>query len=164
MLKGLLTELMDQSQSNRGEIESLASLAFRSKTTPEAIAAAGRAAESHEAHFQELDAQLEVASVMVRTLRHADQRDCRPLAEVALKIQSGFDSYAASTTGMHTVIEVPLPGALNIEISPPGFSTRSRMPTSPNDFIRAAIESKPQPSSLISRTQQRPVCSSEIVT
>ncbi|MFM0345054.1 hypothetical protein [Paraburkholderia sp. RL17-347-BIC-D] len=59
MLQALLTELMDQ--SNRGEIESLAAHAFRSQTTPEAIAAAGRAVEVHEAHFQEVDAQLEVA-------------------------------------------------------------------------------------------------------
>jgi hypothetical protein len=59
MLQALLTELMDQ--SNRGEIESLAAHAFRSQTTPEAIAAAGRAIEVHEAHFQEVDAQLEVA-------------------------------------------------------------------------------------------------------
>lgn len=65
---------------------------------------------------------------------------------------------------MQTVIDVPLPGALSTEISPPNISTRSLMPTSPNDFVRAAIESKPQPSSLISRTQQRPVRSSEIVT
>ncbi|MFB9124701.1 hypothetical protein E2553_28435 [Paraburkholderia dipogonis] len=61
MLKALLTELMHQSQSNRGEIESLAALAFRSQTTPEAIAAAERAAEAHQSHFQELDEQLEVA-------------------------------------------------------------------------------------------------------
>ncbi|MFM0223937.1 hypothetical protein [Paraburkholderia dipogonis] len=61
MLKGLLTELMDQSQSNRDEIESLAAHAFRSQTTPEAIAAAGRAVEVHEGHFQEVDAQLEAA-------------------------------------------------------------------------------------------------------
>lgn len=61
MLQALLTELMDQSQSNRGEIESLAAHACRSQTTPEAIAAAGRAVEVHEAHFQEVDAQLEVA-------------------------------------------------------------------------------------------------------
>jgi hypothetical protein len=59
MLQALLTELMDQ--SNRGEIESLAAHAFRSQTTPEAIAAAGRAVEVHAAHFQEVDAQLEVA-------------------------------------------------------------------------------------------------------
>ncbi|PRX28179.1 hypothetical protein B0G75_112122 [Paraburkholderia sp. BL18I3N2] len=61
MLKDLLTELMHQSQSKRGEIESLAALAFRSHTTPEAIAAAERAAEVHQSHFQEVDAQLEVA-------------------------------------------------------------------------------------------------------
>ncbi|TDY22933.1 hypothetical protein B0G81_3254 [Paraburkholderia sp. BL6665CI2N2] len=61
MLKALLTELMHQSRSNRGEIESLAALAFRSQTTPEAIAAAERAVEVHQSHFQEVDTQLEVA-------------------------------------------------------------------------------------------------------
>lgn len=61
LLKALLTELMDQSQRHRGEIESLAAHAFRSQTTPEAIAAAGRAVDVHEAHFQEVDAQLETA-------------------------------------------------------------------------------------------------------
>ncbi|ACD20567.1 hypothetical protein [Paraburkholderia phytofirmans] len=61
MLKALLTELMHQSQSNRGEIESLAALAFRLQATPEAFAAAERAAEAHQSHFEELDAQLETA-------------------------------------------------------------------------------------------------------
>lgn len=61
MLKALLIELMHQSRSKRGEIESLAALAFRSQTTPEAIAAAERAVEVHQSHFQEVDAQLEVA-------------------------------------------------------------------------------------------------------
>ncbi|WP_116122163.1 hypothetical protein [Paraburkholderia sp. BL6669N2] len=61
MLKAMLTELMCQSQSNCGEIESLAALAFRSQTTPEAIAAAERTAEVHASHFEEVDAQLEMA-------------------------------------------------------------------------------------------------------
>lgn len=63
MLRALLTELMDQTQSTRSEIESLAVLALRAQTAPETIADAGRAIETSEVHFQEVVAQLEATQL-----------------------------------------------------------------------------------------------------